>query len=74
MPEQKNTIDSLFENLGNVFSEYKEPAKVEPITLWIPEEYKAKYDFLQDKTKRRFGKFLKEVLIKSIDKVEIEAS
>lgn len=40
------------------------------ITVWIPLEYKIKYDALQNKTGRKFGKLLQEVLKKSIDQAE----
>lgn len=40
-----------------------------PLTLWLTVEYKEKYDSLQELSKRKFGKFLKEVIKKSIDKV-----
>jgi hypothetical protein len=45
--------------------------EVEPITFWVPCEYKAKYDLLQAKSGRKFGKLLKEVVKSSIDKVKI---
>lgn len=44
----------------------------EPLTIWIPSGHKAKYDLIQSKSKHKFGKFLREVLKKSIDKVDVE--
>lgn len=41
----------------------------EPLTIWITAEYKARYDLLQARSRHKFGKFLKEVIKKSIDKV-----
>ena len=37
-----------------------------PITFWLPKEHKEKYDMLQKKTRKQFGKALKEVLMHSI--------
>lgn len=44
----------------------------EPITIWISEEMKAKYDLIQLRSKLKFGKFIKWVIEKSIDKVAVE--
>ena len=43
-----------------------------PVTIWIPIEYKARYDLLQAKSKQKFGKFLREVFKKTIDSVIVE--
>lgn len=40
-----------------------------PITLWIPVKYKERFAELQEKSNKRFGKKLKEVIMRSIDKV-----
>lgn len=44
----------------------------EPLTFWIPTEYKSKYDQIQSRSRRRFGKHLKEILKRAIDKIELE--
>ena len=46
--------------------------KLEPVTFWLPSDYKIKYDLLQSKSKSRFGKLLKEVLKRSIDTVGVD--
>lgn len=46
----------------------------ECLTVWIPKECKQKYDLLQELSKRKFSKFLRDVVKKTIDKVEVEAS
>jgi hypothetical protein len=47
---------------------------LKPITLWIPENYKLKYDELQQKSNRRFCKKLRELMLAAIDKTESKAS
>lgn len=72
--KSKDSLDSIFENFNPVFSHDSEwnPEANKPLTFWLPDEYKAKYDLLQERTKRKFGKLLKEVLKRSIDRVEVE--
>lgn len=45
----------------------KDSPKV-PVTFWIPVEYKAEYDLYQLDSSGRFGKKLKEVLLRAIDR------
>lgn len=47
-------------------------AECAPVSFWIPRAYKAKYDLIQSKSKHKFGKFLREVIKKSIDNVVLE--
>jgi hypothetical protein len=42
------------------------------LTLWVPAEYKDKFDRIQARSGRKFGKYLKKLLIQSIDKVKLE--
>lgn len=46
--------------------------KCEPLTIWVPTAVKAKYDLIQSQSKYKFGKFLKEVVRKSIESVAVE--
>jgi hypothetical protein len=66
-----DTVDSLLENIDSLFSEKHGTIELLPITFWLPVDYKEKYDAIQGSTKRKFGKVLKQVLMKSIDKVSI---
>lgn len=61
------TIDDLLEKF-DLHRESDEKEGALPITLWLPAEVKAKYDLLQMKSKRRFGKLLKEIVIHSIER------
>jgi hypothetical protein len=42
------------------------------VTFWVPAEYKAKYDKIQELSRRQFGKFLRGVLMRSIDQVKVD--
>lgn len=44
------------------------------ITLWVTEEYKTKYDFLQQKSGRQFCKKLRELMLAAIDKAAVKVS
>jgi hypothetical protein len=46
-----------------------EPVKKEPVTFWIPTEYKEKFSALQSKSQRKFGRRIAELIMMSIDKV-----
>ena len=41
-----------------------------PVTIWLPVEYKQRYDKLQAATERRFGKKTREALMALIDIAE----
>ena len=41
------------------------------LTIWIPAQSKERFDDLQTKTRKKFGKLLAEVIVKSIDKVNL---
>lgn len=44
----------------------------EVIAFWVPKSYKAKYDMIQSKSNRRFGKYLKKLFMTSIDKIKLD--
>jgi hypothetical protein len=44
------------------------------ISVWVPKEYKEKYDLIQKQSRWRFSKFLRQIVKRSIDKVPLEAS
>lgn len=52
----------------NLNSDHEGYAKARgPISLWVPPEYKNKFDELQAMTNSKFGKLLQEVIKKAID-------
>lgn len=69
----QETLDSVFENMDSMFTGHEEPIETKPVTIWLPVDYKNKFDTLQKSTKRKFGKKIKELVIRSIDKVDSKA-
>lgn len=56
-----NSIVLFMSNLEEIFSGYKIESKekvtgYKPITFWIPEDSKTKYDKIQDFTHKQFAK------------------
>lgn len=66
-----DTIDSLVAAFDLSQMPGDGPEELSPVTFWLPVEYKAKYDLLQERSKRRFGKVLKEIIKRSMDRVDV---
>ena len=64
------TIDSILDGFDKLKVNDEVEVNKKPITFWLPEEYKVKYEMLQGMTKNKFGKLLQEVVKKSIDKID----
>ena len=64
----EKSIDELLNDF-NPIQDTSGPVGRTPITFWLPKEYKEKYEFLQERSRRGFSKKLQEVLKRSIDKV-----
>lgn len=65
------TITELLGGFGDDFlDEPKTMKEGRPVTIWMPKEVKIKFDNLQKKSNRRFGKKAREVLIALIDLAE----
>lgn len=56
-------IESLFEN-PDLFKDCK------PLAFRFPTNYKERFDILQDKTNKRFGKKIQELIMAAIDKAD----
>lgn len=68
------SLDSILDNLETV-TEKKSPIKEGgPVTIWLPREYKARYDLIQRETGRKFGKTLREMIQVAIDRTEPRVS
>jgi hypothetical protein len=65
---EKSIIDEIMSEFDLELKPGKDREQLEGITFWIPLEYKEKYDLLQTRTKQRFGKVLKEIIKRSIDR------
>lgn len=77
---EKSDSDS---SLDNIFEEFLVTAEVSdltlrekrtPITIWVPLDYKAKFDEAQKKSRCRFGKKMREIFMTCIDRFEQKAS
>lgn len=64
---EMNLIDECFQGMKDRDSSCA--VEKTTLTLWVPTEYKKKFEELQDKTKKDFGKRLQKLLIKAIDNV-----
>ncbi len=68
------SIDALVADFKSRDSVSKNAEKFEEknglIARWVPKPSKIKYDELQNETNNEFGKFLDEVIIKTIDAVK----
>jgi diadenosine tetraphosphate (Ap4A) HIT family hydrolase len=69
MQTQKKSLDSILDDLGTDLFSTDERPETKPVTMWIPNEYKSKYDELQEQSKKKFGKKLQELVMASIDRV-----
>lgn len=64
-------LEELLEVLNNFTTNGKDVKhSFKPITLWLPEDYKIRYDDLQKKSSRRFCKKLRELVLIAIDKTD----
>lgn len=68
--------EEMFESMINSFhlsdEDFADREGCLGVTFWIPADRKVKYDKIQGKSRRRFHKFLKALIIKSIDSVDVE--
>lgn len=63
---KKTSIDALLEQFDHDETEIKGRKKI-PITLWVTEDSKRKYDAIQAKN-RRFSRVLREIVEASIER------
>jgi len=64
---EKKSIDAILDEF-DVGGKSKERSETRPITIWIPLDLKTRYDELQGRTRGQFGKLLKEIVKRSIEK------
>lgn len=65
-------LDSLFEGFNLSDVDEGDTEEYRTLSFWFPVEYKEKYDLLQKRSKNKFGKLIKALIMRSIDKVPIE--
>ena len=63
-------LDDLMTNIN--FEKIFEDNSVETdqVNVWVPMAYKERYMKLQRRTKKKFGKLLQEIVMRSIDKAD----
>lgn len=73
MDTAADTLDSIIDGFDPANT--PQPQRVHdgaPVTIWLPAEYKAKYDLVQDRSRKKFSRVLREVFMRAIDKVYVE--
>lgn len=76
MPYNRGMTDKISpEHFIEVFDLKEEKSvpqeECETLTLWVSREYKEKYNLVQARSKKKFGKFLKQIVEKTIDRVDL---
>lgn len=69
-----NEPQKTMENILSDFTLTADPVKLGAyVTLWIPADYKARYDELQAKSGKKFSKKVREIVKAAIDMAEAGA-
>lgn len=63
-------LEEFVENMGEI--DFKNAEETVALGLQIPRSTKLKYDKIQNQTKRWFGRILKQMIVKAIDKVPLK--
>jgi hypothetical protein len=66
-------VDGALKEIEEIDLSGKDPGYIKaksPVTVWLPPEYKDKFDHYQEITNRKFGKLVQKLLKKAIDSVE----
>lgn len=67
------SVDSVLKEIEEIDLSGKEAGYIKarsPVTVWLPPEYKDKFDHYQELTNKKFGKLVQKLLKKAIDSVE----
>lgn len=67
MSDIKSEIEDMISDF-KCTKENKERA-IAPVSIWLQPEYKSKYDELQSRSDKKFGKLVQEILKKAIDSI-----
>jgi len=66
-------LDNIIANFDPTSASEKERVHDgKPLTVWVPLEYKEKFDLIQAKCGRKFSKTLREIIKSAIDRVHID--
>lgn len=72
MNEQHELEQLIDQMISQLKVEMNDEEDKKQIGLWIPETKKQKFDRIQKATKNKFGKFIQGIIIKAVDRVDIE--
>lgn len=73
MPNKlKATIETIFEDFYPMATKRGELVDRQAITIWLPTDYKQKFDDLQTQSQKQFGKRLRSVVMSTIDRFDGE--
>jgi hypothetical protein len=73
MAQSKETIDSIFSNLDKSLLSNTPSIETKAVTFWLPEDYKNKFDLLQEKSGKKVGKLIQRVIKESLDRLDLDA-
>ena len=68
------TIDEMLGDFSPAKSEKSNLTNGKTVTIWVSPEMKARYDSLQEKSGRRFGKKARELLLALIEAAEAKTA
>ena len=72
---ESNSLNDILADFSVMTSEDEKRLKErKPVTIWLSAEAKARYDRLQEKSGRKFGKKAREALLMLIDSAEARVS
>ncbi len=63
-------LNKVFEGINKQSGNHL-PEEKSTLTLWVSKECKGKFDSLQSRTKKEFGKRLQKLIAMAIDKVDV---
>lgn len=72
MGTKNQSIDDIFHEFELEFDKDESAEKHKPVSFWIPEKSKAKYDKIQEKSRQKFGKKIRDVVVALIDRIDVE--
>lgn len=67
--KEPSSLDEILAGFNIDTTEPEGPIEGTNVSIWLPMDYKFKYDDLQRRSKRQFGKILRRMIMKSIDQV-----
>lgn len=76
-PEHNNSLDIDLDDLIadlDFNEDSKTKGKNKAVTLWVPEEYHASFEDLQNQTKKKLGKKIQKMFMVVVDKARAKSA